>query len=365
MAVSPLLEPVSFDSLPGWAEDDPGEAFAAFARSAVRSLEKPYRTGALGLEATAFQAAFADARSLGPDGDGLARAFFERHFVPCRIAAPGFVTGYYEPVVAASRTRTASHCVPLLSRPDDLVDIEDLATRPPGLDPEFRFARRLPDGSLAEFFDRGEIERGALAGRGLEIAWLSDRVDAFFVHVQGAARLRYADGQEERVTYAAKSGHPFTSIGRRLAELGEIPLEAVTMQSIRAWFARHPDRVDEILRQNRSYIFFRPAPVDDASLGPIAAAKVPLTPGRSIALDRSLHTFGTPVFVAAPTLTAFDGAPFARLMIGQDTGSAIVGPARADLFAGSGNAAGEIAGVVKHEAALFAFVPRALMEPGL
>ena len=168
------------------------------------------------------------------------------------------------------------------------------------------------------------------------------------------------DGRLCRVTYAAKSGHRFTGPGKILSELGEIPLEKVTMQSIRAWFKAHPDRVDEILWRNRSYIFFREAAVDDVSLGPIAAAKVPLTPGRSVAVDRLLHTFGTPFYIDAPTLTAFDAKPFRRLMIAQDTGSAITGPARGDLFAGSGDAAGEIAGVVRNAADFYALVPRAL-----
>jgi membrane-bound lytic murein transglycosylase A len=199
-------------------------------------------------------------------------------------------------------------------------------------------------------------------GRGLEIAWLEDKVDAFFIHVQGAARLRMTDGRPMRVTYAAKTGQRFTGPGRVLAELGEIPLEKVTMQSIRAWFGAHPDRIDEILWRNRSYIFFREAPVDDPALGPIAAAKVPLTPGRSVAVDRLLHTFGTPFFIDAPTLTAFGGQGFRRLMIAQDTGSAIVGPARGDLFAGSGDAAGEIAGVVRNRADFYALLPRGLVS---
>src|SRR5690606_18792813 len=149
---------------------------------------------------------------------------------------------------------------------------------------------------IVEYFDRGEIERGALAGRGLELAWLADPVDGFFIHVQGAARLRLPDGSERRITYAAQSAHPFTGPGRVLVEKGELAADKVTMQSIRAWFREHPDRVDEILWQNRSFIFFKEAPVDDPALGPIAAAKVPLTPGRSIAVDRLVHTFGTPFF---------------------------------------------------------------------
>src|SRR5690606_19537473 len=182
------------------------------------------------------------------------------------------------------------------------------------------FGRKTDDG-IVPYWDRGAIDRGALRGRGLEIAWLADPVDAYFIHVQGAARLRMSDGRMVRVTYAAKSGHPFTGAGRVLADLGEIPLEQVTMQSIRAWFRANPDRVNDILWQNRSYIFCREAPVDDPALGPVAAAKVPLTPGRSIAVDRLPHTFGTPFYIDAPALTAFDGKPFRRLMIAQDTGS--------------------------------------------
>ena len=305
-----------------------------------------------------------DSRETPPGSQAEARAFFERHFVPARVssgeAKSGFVTGFYEPEVEASPVRTEKFTVPLLSRPADLVDVDD-ANRPAGMDPYLAFARDTPAG-LVEYFDRPAIERGALAGRGLEIAWLAEKVDAFFIHVQGAARLKMTDGRMMRVTYAAKSGQRFSGPGKILADLGEIPLEEVTMQSIRAWFKANPDRIDEILQQNRSYIFFREAPVEDLSLGPVAAAKVPLTPGRSIAVDRLLHTFGTPFFIDAPSLTAFGGGKFRRLMIAQDTGSAITGPARGDLFAGSGDAAGEIAGVVRNEADFYALLPKALVE---
>lgn len=364
MPLSPLLQPVSFADLPGWTDDDQRDAFAAFRRSAFHVLGKPYRTGALGIDCAAFAMAHGAARTVADPDRSEARAFFERFFVPARVTnadgAPGLVTGFYEPDAEASPIRTERFTVPLLSRPADLVDI-DGGNRPAGMDPYLAFGRATPGGPV-EYFDRGAIERGALAGRGLEIAWLADKVDAFFIHVQGAARLGMTDGRRLRVTYAAKSGQRFAGPGKILADLGEIPLEKVTMQSIRAWFRDHPGRVDDILWQNRSYIFFREAPVDDPSLGPVAAAKVPLTPGRSVAVDRMLHTFGTPFFIGAPTLTAFGGAGFRRLMIAQDTGSAIVGAARGDLFAGSGDAAGAIAGVVRHAADLHALVPRVLVE---
>ncbi|QKC80941.1 murein transglycosylase A [Mesorhizobium sp. NZP2077] len=361
MSLSPLFTAKSFDDLPGWGDDDHLPAFDAFRRSAFHVPVKPYRSGALGVDFGAFAEAYAQARSAPPTNRAEARAFFERHFVPMLVRAEtgaGLVTGFYEPQVEASPVRTDRFAVPLMSRPADLVDVDD-ANRPQGMDSYLAFARRLTDG-LAEYPDRGAIERGALEGQGLEIAWLADKVDAFFIHVQGAARLSMTDGRLRRVTYAAKSGQRFTGPGKVLSELGEIPLAEVTMQSIRAWFKAHPDRVDEILWQNRSYIFFREAQVEDAALGPIAAAKVPLTPGRSVAVDRLLHTFGTPFHIDAPTLTAFDKNPFRRLMIAQDTGSAITGPARGDLFAGSGDAAGEIAGVVRNAADFYALVPRAL-----
>lgn len=352
-----------FDELPGWQDDDQLAAFDAFRRSAEHVLTKPYRTGALGIECASFAEAYEEARTLAPAELAEARAFFERHFIPLQVQPEtghtGLVTGFYEPEVEASPVRTKHFSVPLLSRPDDLIDIDD-DNRPVGMDPYLAFARATADDPV-EYFDRREIESGALAGQGLEIAWLADKVDAFFIHVQGAARLAMTDGSLMRVTYAAKSGQRFSGPGKALADLGEIPLQDVTMQSIRAWFKRHPDRVDEILWRNRSYIFFRQADVSDPALGPIAAAKVPLTPGRSIAVDRLLHTFGTPFFIDAPALTAFDGRPFRRLMIAQDTGSAITGPARGDLFAGSGDAAGEIAGVVRHAADFFALVPRKLV----
>lgn len=366
MPLDPIFQPCGFAALSGWETDDHRAALAAFQLNVIRAGDKPYKTGSLGVERDAFADAFSAVKRLTDPSSQDARSFFEDFFAPCRIVprggASGFVTGYYEPVADASPVCTGEYAYPIYQRPDDLVDIDD-ATRPAGLDPYFAFARQTESG-LTAYFERAEIEQGALRDRGLEIAWLVDPVEVFFIHVQGAARLRFPDGAEKRITYAAKSGHRFTGPGGILASLREIPRAAVTMQSIKAWFAANPDRINEILWQNRSFIFFREAPVDNAALGPVAAAKVPLTPGRSLAVDRLLHTFGTPFFVHASQLTAFDGKSFARLMIAQDTGSAITGPARGDLFAGSGDAAGEIAGVVKHDADFFALLPRQLIVDG-
>jgi membrane-bound lytic murein transglycosylase A len=361
MALSPILSPVDYRDLPGWSDEEAIGAYAAFRRSALYMAEapKPYRNGSLGVRVEAFGTAFEEAIMFR----NCPAAFFERHFRPCLVspvpADSGFVTGFYEPEVAASRVETSRFRFPLYARPDDLVDLDE-SNRPPDMEPSFAFGRDAAAG-IEEYFDRREIESGALRGRAPVIAWLADRVDLFFAHVQGAARLLMKNGDIVRVTYAAKSGHPFTGPGGILTELGEIPRAKVTMQSIRAWLAANPGRVDEILWRNRSYIFFREAPVAEPSAGPIAAAKVQLTAGRSLAVDRLLHTFGTPFYIDAPSLTAFEGAPFRRLMIAQDTGSAIVGAARGDIFTGSGPAAGEIAGVVRHSADFYCFVPRALL----
>lgn len=354
------LEPESFADLPGWMEDDHLAAFLAFRRSAVQSLARPYRSGGLGPDFGSFAHAYEAARAGGILDRGAARAFFEDYFTPCRVGpdeGQGFVTGYYEPELAASPLRTETFGVPLYRRPPDLVAVDE-TSRPADLDPCHAFGRRTESG-IVEYHDRAEIEGGALAGKGLELAWLAERVDAFFVHVQGAARLRMTDGQVMRITYDGKSGHPFTGPGRVLAGMGEIPRREVTMQSIREWFRHNPLRIDEILHRNRSFIFFRETPAGDAGKGPVAAAKVQLEPGRSLAVDRLFHTFGTPIFVEAPSLMAVDGRPFRRLMVAQDTGSAIVGPARGDIFIGTGDAAGEIAGVIRNAAHFHLLVPLA------
>ncbi len=361
--LSPAFRPLQFAELPGWNDDDQLPAWQAFRRSAIHVKHKPYRSGGLGVSADSFRQAFSASLEAEIADTAAARAFFERFFVPCLVdpspAQAGLVTGFYEPEADASDRPDERFRHPVYARPHDLVEVDEVDP-PQGLEAGFRFGRKTADG-VTEYFDRPSIEQGALAGRGLEIAWLADPVDLFFIHVQGAARLRMRDGQIMRITYAAKSGHPFTGIGGVLVGLGELPRDKVTMQTIRAWLAAHPDRVNDILWRNRSFIFFKEAPVEDPELGPIAAAKVQLTPGRSMAVDRLLHTFATPFFVDAPALTAFEGKPFRRLMIAQDTGTAIVGAARGDLFAGSGEAAGEIAGVVNNRADFYALVPRQLV----
>lgn len=350
-----------FADLPGWAGDDHFAAFYTFRRSAAQGLKKPYRDGTNGRVLASLKPVFEAALNSEPADNSTARAFFETWFLPVRLQAEGrrrgHVTGFYEPVVKGSRIRTPEFPVPLYRQPQDLVEIDD-TLRPAHIDPYFRFARKTADG-LDYYADRGEIERGALEGQGLELVWVADRVEAFFIHVQGAARIELTDGTVMGVTYAAKTGHPFSGPGRILVDRGEIPQAEISMQAIRKWLNDNKDRADELLWQNRSFIFFRESPVDSSALGPVAAAKVQLTGGRSIAVDREKHVFGTLFYIASESVAFGDQKPFQRLMVAQDTGSAILGTARADLFAGSGLAAGEIAGRINADADFWLLWPKA------
>ncbi|MCA1442205.1 murein transglycosylase A [Ensifer sp. IC4062] len=355
------LEPVAFSELPGWQADDPTTVIAALRRCHHHvTTAKPYKTGSLGISVADLLPAFEAAPAHVADATA-ARAFFEEQFLPFRVrtgeGGRGFVTAFYEPEIEVRAAPDEVFRFPFYRRPADLIDIDD-SNRPHGMDPYFAFGRLCGD-EIEEYPDREAIERGFLAGRGLEIAYARSKVDVFFVHVQGAARLLYPDGTRRRITYAAKTGHRFSAVGKLLIDRGEIAAATVSMASIRAWVAANPEKMDEVLWHNRSFIFFREASVDDEDLGPIAAAKVPLEPGRSLAVDRLIHTFGVPFYVASDTLTHLDGGrSFARLMLALDTGSAIVGPARGDIFTGSGDEAGDLAGSVRNAADFFIFVPR-------
>ena len=361
----PSLRPVRFDAIEGWGEDDMRAALKAFRRTAVHALAHgDYRQGSAAPAPETFHPSFERARALDPDGIGAAEAksFFETMFdafaVEPATGPEGKVTAYYEPLVSARRERGGEYVYPFLRRPPELVEVDDPDNPPAGVPAGFAFALSTDEG-LWECPDRQAVDQGAFAGRGLEMAWARDRADVFFTQVQGSARLDFGDGTGLRIGYAAKSGHPFTGIGRILVERGEIPQADISMQTIRRWLAAHPDQADRLMWHNRSYIFFREIDIPDDAPGPVGAAGVPLEPGRSLAVDRTIHSYGVPVFVSAPNLTDFDAPrPFRRLMIAQDTGSAIVGPARGDLFAGSGDRAGELAGGVNVMASFVLLLPR-------
>lgn len=363
MAASPDAHPAQrcdFSALAGWEGEDHRAAFRAF-RTLCGGFSKPPKTGALGVDGAAVLAICTKALALPADLTAdAARRFFETHFRPERLTvAPdaGFLTGYFEPEIDGSRTPNASFTVPLYRRPPDLVKVTD-ANRPADLDPALELARRTPTG-LAEHPDRAAIDAGALAGQGLELVWLKDPLDAYFTHIQGSARIRLTDGSVMRVAYAGKSGQPYTAIGRFLIDDGRIPRDEMTMERLRVWLAENPEKARVLMNRNRSYIFFREVTDLDPAAGPVGAAGVPLLAGRSLAVDRRLHTFGTPIWISGTLPLGADGArtPVDRLTFATDTGSAIVGPARGDLFLGSGQEAGRIAGALRHPVDMVMLVP--------
>lgn len=347
--LSTISRKIDFTNLDGWPETDHATAFAGFRDCAMRALQKPYRDTALSPDHDLWVPAYNAALSSPLLESAAAKTFFETYFQPYKMQESGFVTGFYEPEVAASRERTDRFIVALLSKPHDLIKVDN----------DQRFARQRPDGSIEPFANRQTIETLARQGQyaGKPLAFVEHPVDAFFIHVQGAAKLLLDYGEIMRLTFDGKSGHDFTGPGHILADLREIPRQDVTMQSIRAWFQQNPHRIDEILWQNQSYIFFKERAPTMPNLGPIAAAKVPLRAGYSMAVDRNLHRFGTPIF------THVEGLSLKRLMIAQDTGSAITGAARGDLFMGTGFDAGQKAGVIKNQAEFTLLLPQEAMAP--
>jgi len=358
--LSPTLTAVSFSDLRGWEEDDHDAAFAAFLVSAKRMVDVPYKTRALGVSGEDLIAIAQKALNCVEDHTFSARDFFEENFQPHKVAAEGerevgFLTGFFEPVVSASREKSDTFPIPLLRQPPELIEIDETEGHP-ALPDGYRFARQTEIGHEV-FFDRGEIQEGVLDNRGLELVWLRGLVDAFFVHVQGSARMRFSNGDEMRATYAAKSGHPYTSLGKHLCERLGVPQSQMTSDRLKQWMVDHPDELRDLLAKNRSYIFFKEVLGLQPEDGPIAAAKTPLIAGRSLAVDRKLHTFGSPVWISTHLALPKADAPCRRLMIAHDTGTAIVGPARGDFYGGSGDAAGDIAGKIQHDTDFFVFVP--------
>ncbi len=366
-AIADGLRRLSYAQIASWRDDDHALAFAAFLRSAHRIVETPPKRRHPAIDLNALVAVAHSAIGSGAMTADSARRFFEDHFQPARIDAAGFVTGYYEPELAASPVRTGQFPIPLHKRPPDLIDVDD-GDRPAGWDREIRFGRHT-DAGIEPYFDRAAIEGGALEGKGLELAWLADPVDAYFVHIQGSARLRMAGGGLERIAFDGKSGHAYTSIGQLAVERGYLSAPAADKAGLENWLRQNRQDGRHLMQRNRSYIFFRKTPQLTSKQGPIGAAGIPLTAGRSLAVDRNLMTFHSPIWIDAAGIPDSDAPPgaaathFRRLMIAQDTGSAIVGPARGDLFFGSGEEAGERAGRVRHRAAMTLLSPKPVSGP--
>jgi len=343
------LRPLAFSDLVGWEADDHGAAFRAFRRSCDALVPRKAELRPAQHPDPKLLAVCRAALAIGKES-GDARHFFEAHFSPFEILPKegrGFLTGYYEPEFQGSRSPDTFRRVPLLDRPDDLVSVPQGETLP-GLDPGLQAARRTTDG-YEPYPDREAIEEGALGDRARPVVYLREPGEAFIIHVQGSARIRLNDGSVMRVAYAGRNGHPYSSIGRLLVERGEMDLETMTLEKLMGWLRDHPREARALMRRNKSYIFFREARELGPEEGPIGGAGTPLIPGRSLAVDRTLWPYGLPFWLEGELpLTLTQSEPLARLMIAQDTGSAIVGPARGDFFFGSGPEAGTRAGLLRH-----------------
>ena len=362
-AAESASEALAFEDLPGWAGDDHAAAYGAFLRSCRRIVDvartrqakrKPATADQKALEAICQQALAKPAK-----GAGQARAFFEENFTPRRVSAKasaGFLTGYFEPVLKGSRRRSSLFPVPVYAKPKDLVRLapdEQRGTR----NDQLTAMRRTNSGSVP-YPTREEIEKGALEGKNLELLYLADPVDAYVMHVQGSGQVQLDTGQRLRLGYAAKNGHPYSSIGKELVRRGEISLDDMSLETLTGWLRANPDAARELMWKNRSYIFFQELEAKGADEGPDGAQGVALTAGRSLAVDPGHHQLGTPIWVEAPKLDAHGAQGFARLMVAQDVGSAINGSERGDIYWGSGERAGRVAGLTRHKGSFIVLVPK-------
>lgn len=358
----PVFGAVAFGDLPGWHEDNLVPALQAFRRTCARWRKLPDDrplggTGIAGRLADWREACAAAEQA--DDRPDTARAVFEQQFRPYAVSVGGrdrgLFTGYYEPSLRGSRTADARYRVPLFGRPGDLVTV-DLGKFRDKWQGE-RIAGRVQGDRLVPYHDRTAIDGGALKDRGLEIVYVDDPVDAFFLHIQGSGRIELDTGETLRVGYAAQNGHAYFAIGRELIRRGALDRKTVSMQGIRDWLARHPDEADAVMAMNRSFVFFRALKGD----GPIGAGSVALTPERSLAVDRRYIPLGAPVWLDASAPDGGGGEQtLRRLLVAQDTGGAIRGVVRGDVFWGHGPQAAEIAGRMKHEGRFYLLLPRTL-----
>ena len=348
---------ITFEKLPGWAQDDHLAALKAFVASCPRILSGRGRTSkADETDLSPLQAACRMALALpGKLTTTRARAFFEHNFQPHRVvhdAGEGLFTAYYEPILDGSRTKEGRFQTPLLKRPPNLVTVvpETQAAAPGTL----THARQTTSG-VEPYATRSEIESGALAGQGLELLYLADPVDKFFLQVQGSGRIRLPDGTYVRVQYDGKNGHPYSSIGRYLIDNGLLAADKLSLGAVGRWLKADVERARHVMNQNASYVFFKEMPA--TAEAPHGAIDVPLIAGRSLAIDPGIHRLGSPIYVSIPTLKpAGSSHAFNRLMVAHDVGSAIRGPERGDVYFGSGKAAERAAGGVKHPGNLFVFL---------
>ncbi|GHF15262.1 membrane-bound lytic murein transglycosylase A [Kordiimonas sediminis] len=369
--------PGEFADLPGWNDGEVAGALAALEKTCAKLRSLPPGRSLPGADIGGTAGDWIGVCDLLPTGDGVseaaARHYFENNFQPLAVSigdrSTGTFTGYYEPLLKGSPVKTDEYSTPILGKPDDLVMVDlgqfrdDLKGR--------RVAGSVQNGRLVPYADRATIADGALADRAQPLLYVDSPVDAFFLHIQGSGRVRMPDGRLQMVGYAAQNGHAYTSVGRVLIQSGAIARENMSMQAIRSWFQANPDRAHDIMNKNRSYVFFRFLEGTD---GPYGSANVPLTAGHSLAVDRSHLSLHTPMWLAA-TYPDPDRAfapsdkkdadssgqlPLRRMMVAQDTGGAIAGEIRGDVFWGFGDRAEEIAGRMANQGSYWVLLPKPL-----
>ncbi len=354
------LKETGFDVLPGWERDNHTRALEAFKVSCRRivrqAIDRPF--GPVGGTYGDWRAVCQDALSLENATQEQARAFFESRFTPYQALAgkreEGLFTGYYEPSLDGALTRHGPYQTALRRKPDDLVMVDlgafrdDLKGR--------RIAGRVTDGRLRPYEDRAAIAAGGHPQeQGLPIVWVDDPVDAFFLHIQGSGQVRLEDGRVLRLGYAGQNGHPYFAIGRELIRRGAMTKDTVSMQAIRKWLEQNPDQAADVMNMNASYVFFQ---VLDGP-GPLGGEGLPLTPERSLAIDRSKIAYGIPVWTDIAPPKEGEKA-LQRLMIAQDTGGAIRGAVRGDVFWGAGARAEYLAGHMKSRGRYWLLLPTGL-----
>ena len=349
-AVLPL-QPVGWEALSGWQGEDLTAAWDAFKQSCAALQKQP-----------AWQVPCAATTGVPASNNAALREFFEQHFIPYQATQPdgnteGLITGYYEPLLNGSRTSSKRYRYPLYGLPDDLL-IVDLGSIYPELK-NMRLRGRLDGRRVVPYYNRAEIDNGAAPLKGRELYWVDDAVELFFLHIQGSGKIALPNGDTMRIGYADQNGFPYKSIGKALVERGDLPLEKASMQGIKDWGKQNPAKLNDLLNLNASYVFFRNLP--NNLPGPLGALGVPLTAGRSIAVDPRHIPLGAPVFLA--TTWPNSAKPLTRLMLAQDTGGAIRGAVRADFFWGFGKDAGKLAGSMKQSGKMWVLLPKGYNPP--
>lgn len=346
-AATPHWQPVSWNALPDWQQDDLATLLPALRKNCQATARQPQwqpLCSALPAEGSV------------PDWAAL-RQMLTEQLQPYQLINPdnsteGLITGYYEPLLHGQRSRSKHYRYPVYGVPSDLLTI-DLTSVYPELK-GMRLRGRLDGNKVIPYYDRADIEAGKAPLGNKVLAWVDDPVALFFLQVQGSGQIELPDGSRMRVGYADQNGYPYQSIGRILVERGELPLEKASMQGIRDWGKKHPDKLPELLNSNPSYVFFRELPTNGD--GPIGSLGVPLTATRSVAVDPRAIPLGTPLYLV--TTWPNSNRPIEQFMLAQDTGGAIKGTVRADFFWGFGDAAGALAGAMRSKGQIWILWPK-------